>query len=1064
LIIDFYQYRPPVLLTLSYLTPNFIFGKTFSLEMALFFLPAQRILSRLFVLVFIAGIIPIAHAQSASDDLYERISKHELIRMGDSTFVYRDDYTGAEKYYLDALQGLDEEDLKIKAYCFIKLSNVHTSLMNYDRAQPYLIKAEIILEKMNMPNSLISAEFDLYYGKYLNRRYEENDSAFLFLSRSIDKKSSIFNDRILSRAENLSLAESYYFFAQVLDDLNQLARAEEYYRKTISIYEKVLEAEHILVGRAYSSLSTTLRDQFDYKNAVDYAEKSIQIFKQDTLSNLNRLATGVLFLANIHSFMENYEASVPVYRELMKLIGKYDHLNHLLWFVYAGYGNALSHTGNFEEAELYIHEAEKILNAYYPDDLYSKAFNLLLYGDLYIKSRNLDKAAKYLFQASDLFGNNFKNDEYHAMCMESVGIYYHQLNMPDSALYYFQQALIIYLDDFEDENIFSNPVAQDDPDKREIFDFLYKKAAAWRQFYDREGNQEYLVEALKVYNLIDNLNDQARNSKLKDASLLMLSDYYHEGYELAIDCAFELYSQTEERQYLDNAFRLMEKSKSMLLFRSVTLAERSRSINLPFPIKQREDSLRMLNLEYEQKVRQERGKETPDEALINRYESEKFRVVREIESLRAQISEEYPFYYEVRYDSISAGLDDFENFCTVNKKLGVEYFWGENNLYRIFTDGRNSGFDRFQMDDKLKSSLNGLLDQLSSGINSKMVDADYILYNKNAFQLFSILLDDLQSGRFQHAGQLLIIPDGILAQLPFEALITKMGDTTYLDYSTLPYLIRESSINYAYSANLLFNSGKEIHDDKYNLLAFSYSGIQTLAENNVRKNDEMELPHSAVELNAIKAVFPGDNRFYYDEEATESIFKQQAPQYSILHLAVHGFADTLDGDDSRLVFKQGNDTINDSNLYMHELYGMRLDNTRLAVLSACETGIGKEFRGEGVFSMARGFIYAGCPTVIMSLWPIGDEFSANIMAEFYRLLKKGDSASGSLREAKLGFIKKQQELNAHPTNWAAFVYMGEDFRYINNNNYVFYIAGFILFLVMFMVIKKYRHTLRRNIL
>ncbi|MBS0000612.1 MAG: CHAT domain-containing protein, partial [Cyclobacteriaceae bacterium] len=323
---------------------------------------------------------------------------------------------------------------------------------------------------------------------------------------------------------------------------------------------------------------------------------------------------------------------------------------------------------------------------------------------------------------------------------------------------------------------------------------------------------------------------------------------------------------------------------------------------------------------------------------------------------------------------------------------------------------------------------------------------------------YRFLLGDLKSARYQHSSKLLIIPDGILAQLPFEALITDLGDTTYMDYSGLPYLIREACIGYAYSATLLFSPKKEYKKNENNLLAFSYSGLNTLGENTMRTGNDIELPHTAVELNAIKAVFPGRNQYFFDEEATENAFKENAPEYQILHLAVHGFADTVNGDDSMLKFKLGNDTINDSYLYMHELYGMDLNNTLLAVLSACETGIGKEFRGEGVFSMARGFTYAGCPTVIMSLWPIGDEYSASIMAGFYRLLEKGNNASESLRDAKLNFIKMQDELRTHPANWASFVYLGDEFQYRSGINgiLIFSIAVFLI-IILFLFYKKKFH-------
>jgi CHAT domain-containing protein len=160
-----------------------------------------------------------------------------------------------------------------------------------------------------------------------------------------------------------------------------------------------------------------------------------------------------------------------------------------------------------------------------------------------------------------------------------------------------------------------------------------------------------------------------------------------------------------------------------------------------------------------------------------------------------------------------------------------------------------------------------------------------------------------------------------------------------------------------------------------------------------------------------------DGNFYFGKNATEYNFKVQAPSFKIIHLALHGSANTNTGN-CKILFTSGGSKNEDGILYDYELYAMKL-NARLAVLSACETGAGKYYKGEGIFSMARGFMYAGCPAVVMSYWKINDLNTTKQMGYFYRYLKEHESINTSLRKAKLEFLHNADNISAHPVNWAS---------------------------------------------
>ena len=136
---------------------------------------------------------------------------------------------------------------------------------------------------------------------------------------------------------------------------------------------------------------------------------------------------------------------------------------------------------------------------------------------------------------------------------------------------------------------------------------------------------------------------------------------------------------------------------------------------------------------------------------------------------------------------------------------------------------------------------------------------------------------------------------------------------------------------------------------------------------------------------------------------------------------MNGTGDTTNAFNSHLLFPNVNGIEDDGRLYAHELYALNLNRLNLVVLSSCKTGIGKEYPGEGIFSMARGFRYSGASTTVMSLWDVADNATADIMESFYYSLSSGKPVSESLRQAKLGFIDTRVSKFSHPAYWAAFV-------------------------------------------
>ena len=248
--------------------------------------------------------------------------------------------------------------------------------------------------------------------------------------------------------------------------------------------------------------------------------------------------------------------------------------------------------------------------------------------------------------------------------------------------------------------------------------------------------------------------------------------------------------------------------------------------------------------------------------------------------------------------------------------------------------------------------------------------------------------------------RLVIIPDGKLAYLPFDAFLTASPDTTKMDFRGLKYLVYDHAVSYSYSATLLyyfFNKDKQAGRE---LAAFvpKYDGATIDMDINLNssRNQLLPLPGAKLEVTGITKLI--DGKVFADDDATKGNFTNYASNYDILHLAMHTVINDSLPMYSKLVFspgEKGNEWLD-----TYEVYNMSL-KSRLVVLSACNTGSGKLQKGEGVMSLARAFLFAGCPGIVMTLWSVEDESSANLMIEFYKNLLNGYSKDEALRKAKI---------------------------------------------------------------
>jgi CHAT domain-containing protein len=265
--------------------------------------------------------------------------------------------------------------------------------------------------------------------------------------------------------------------------------------------------------------------------------------------------------------------------------------------------------------------------------------------------------------------------------------------------------------------------------------------------------------------------------------------------------------------------------------------------------------------------------------------------------------------------------------------------------------------------------------------------------------------------------ELVILPTGRLSIIPFEVLFSKGASKQY-SFSTLPYLIREYSIRYEFSAALILQKSKAT--------TARTSSIFLCAPVTFEKASLKTLPGSESEVHEIAQLFSSKNlksEVFVREHADEKLVKSGAlKNFSYLHFATHGIVDESNPELSK-IFLHPSTGGDDGNLFSGEIYNLEL-NADLVTLSACQTGLGKILKGEGVIGLSRALIYAGSKNIMVSFWSVADQSTAILMKDFYRYLltHPTNNFSHNLREAKLNLIKADKY--AAPYYWAPFVLIG----------------------------------------
>lgn len=524
--------------------------------------------------------------------------------------------------------------------------------------------------------------------------------------------------------------------------------------------------------------------------------------------------------------------------------------------------------------------------------------------------------------------------------------------------------------------------------------------------------QKQPEKALKSYDLAFRIEKLFQLLIVYENSKIITQIKNRKRIEKCIQIYQSLFKKEANPVYIEKAFQLVEHTKSCVLKNEI-FRNHSASKNE----KQKVEDLRFWNNEI---LKEQQKGELANINKINeaiKKQNVAMLILKEYQPSRTKQSNTI-----INVNALYSKLES-------DDAVMVEYFWGSQTVYVFTVQNKKITLKTFCTGQMCGESI---VTYVSLFNNANSITNDISFYNKTAALAYKNLLLPTKSSN----KNLIIIPDGILNFLPFEALITKESNTT--NFEKMHYLLNDFNIAYNNSASFYLDTKPFSPKEKTVLGVFP-----------VFEKTNYTLTHSKKELQSIRNSFKG--RFFENSDADFQNFKNNAAKYSILHLSTHASAGDIETPASIKFY--------DREVMYSELYHLNI-HPNLVVLSACETGIGKLYKSEGAMSIARGFQFAGAQNLLFSLWKVNDYTTSVFMGDFYKHIKKNESYFEANANAKLGFLKNKNISNAKksPYYWASFVYYG-DIENKEKNNYL--LIGFVITAVVISCFILYRLTFKR---
>jgi tetratricopeptide (TPR) repeat protein len=952
------------------------------------------------------------------------------------------DYCENEKY--DSLTPL----------VYKSLGNLEISLKDNKAALGFYNKALSIERSRVYPSDITIASLYLNIG-IANSNMGLYDSAKLYFNQSVLLKEKFLNKNDPQLASGyLNYGRFLYIMGESNESLNYLSKAEEIYISNFGLEYFGLAPIYFNIGSIFILLG-------DYNKALTYQEQALELYRKNSITTNSVINELYLNFGVIYEKLGNLQKAIEFYNDC--LIDNFSPENSIK--ALRNSARCYFSLNDFSKAEENYKKAISISEKLYGKDSYHTAGSYSAYGQFCTNQKKYNEAVNLFNDAlriyKEIFG--FKNTEVSLVLINLADLYY-DMDKIEQALEVYQKAIVSTIKKFNDYNLYSNPSIDDIDLEFNNFIALYKKSDALYLYYRKYSHKIADLQAsFEVNKLTIILFEKILSSYKDENTKLLINDYVYDIYNSIVLVATDLYEKTNDIDYLYKAFEFSEKGKAAILLSSLRQSEAIEIGKIPENIKAKEQNLNKEISLYKINLYDESQKSMPDSNKIFSLKKIIFEESLKYDSLIDHIENNYPDYFQLKYSVDVIEVKDIQQRLEKDE-IFIEYKIVDSALLTFLISHDTVIYKKQIIEGNISEKVIGLMSLINVFPGHDFTKETYKDFIQSSYYFYKILLENI--GVTKDHKSLLIVPDGILGYLTFEALLMDDYVPDKLDFRNLNYVINQYSVSYIYSATIMFKHNvKKKNNGKLLAMAPTYLNLADLNSEHKVSWDKFSmltpLDYSIDEVNNISSEVYG--KVVTGEEATEKFVKSDANKFKILHFAMHTLINDEDPLKSKLVFTLNNDSAEDGFLNNYEIYNLNL-NAQLVVLSACKTGIGKFSKGEGIMSLARGFMYAGVPSIVMTLWEIEDISSANIMEKFYHNLNKGLNIDDALRNSKLTYITESDQIHSHPYFWAAYVQIGDNSTIITYSyrRYLIYPVAFLLILVtVYIGFRIYRK--RKNI-
>ena len=893
----------------------------------------------------------------------------------------------------------------------------HMFKKSYKEAIPYINWCISIKEKnKEIDERYARALYNLgiayfYLGDF--RKHEE----YSFRSLEIEKK--------LNGDSSPKLFNVYFSLSSAYQELQEYEKALNYSSLALTIANnKPEDISHEVTANLYESLGVCYTRLADYSKAKIYLDKAESLYKQYNLRindnyinlmNSSALTYGALKLTSESG--EFYKKVIPI-ALANNSPNAYNIIN--------SYSIFLGDNGRKEEGERLLSNALERAKArfkLYPRNYFEVLIN---YGN-YLREYSIDNSrAMRCFEECLEY---LKTNEQDLALKSSVSIGYslslNEAGEHEKALNIIQSLLLGDQTSGNNEENYVNPGIEKLKLDRISLKILNTKYKILCDIYKKSGEKRILEAISNTSELIVALLEKVRINISEDGSRLILGDKYRSSYISAIYNFNLLYKKTEDPKYLKKAFEYSEKSKVAGLL-ALTRELKATQLNIPSNVGEFEKKLQDDISLFNARISEESAKEKPNSSLIDKWKENLLEATRSRDSLILVFEKLYPVYYAIKYDTHVAEFNDIPGIMGRNGNY-INYVLSDTLLFTFVANRKHQQLLVTRVDSAFFNDLRQFRGLLSMPLSSDNASVKFNEYQTIGYRLYKILVDPIRS--FLISDKLFISPDNILSYLPFETIPTSSVPNSSNNYKELSFLMNSYDISYTYSATFLAESLKKKITGSNKLIAFAPDYPEQIDIKSVlmsRQSDMgvlHDLPFARLEAKYVTELTGG--KLYTNSEAKESVYKSESGKYDIIHLAMHTLLNDKDPMLSTLIFSKLTDSTQDGYLKMYEIYGIPL-KAKMVVLSSCNTGTGLLYSGEGILSLARGFIFSGSQSVVMSMWEIEDKSGTEIVGLFYKNLLKGYTKSIALKKARTAFLENADKLRSHPYFWSALVVYGNN--------------------------------------